>query len=114
MIIYGMYTRVIISCELESYQQALACAFREMRPDVRVLEARPWDLDRLVLRVSPAFVVCSHSTTMVREHAPGWVRLYIDFGPTSMVCIDGKLSMIDDLELPQLASILEQAERGLA
>lgn len=102
--------RLIISSEMETYQQALAYAFRELRPDVEVLEAAPGDLDRLVLRVKPVFVICSHATAIVQSRAPGWVQLYVDFGASSVVSIDGKVSLMEDLDLYELLYLLKQAE----
>jgi hypothetical protein len=38
--------RVLVACELQSYRQALAAAFREVRSEVEVFEVEKDDLDR--------------------------------------------------------------------
>lgn len=104
-------SRILISNELESYRQVLAYAFRELRPDIEVFEAEPGDLDRKVLRVRPIFVVCSRATRMVRMHVPNWVELYASPGEVSMVRMGGEPVAVDDMKLPQLISLLDEAER---
>ena len=104
-------SRILISNELESYRQVLAHAFRELRPDLEVFEAEPGDLDRKVLRVRPIFVVCSHVTTTVKRHVPNWVELYAGHGELSMVRVGGEPFAVDDMQLPRLISLLDEAER---
>jgi hypothetical protein len=38
--------RILVACELQSYRQALAAAFREVRSEVEVFEAEKDELDR--------------------------------------------------------------------
>ena len=104
-------SRILISNELESYRQVLAHAFRELRPNVEVFEAEPGDLDRKVLRVRPIFVVCSRATTMVRKHVPNYVELYAGPGEVSMVRVGGEPVAVDDMELSQLISLMDEAEK---
>ena len=78
-------TRILVACELQTYRQALAAAFRELRPDIEVFEAEKEDLDREVERLGPGLVVCSRLTARVEDHAPSWVELYPNHGPRSVV-----------------------------
>jgi hypothetical protein len=62
-------TRILVACELQSYRQALAVAFWELRSHVEVFEAKKDDLDRELLRLDPDLVVRSGLTA--RVEAPG-------------------------------------------
>ena len=71
-------TRILVACELQSYRQALAAAFRELHSKVEVFEAEKDDLDREVERLRPDLVVCSRLTAQVEDQAASWVELYPD------------------------------------
>jgi hypothetical protein len=74
--------RILVACELQSYRQALAAAFREVRSEVEVFEGEKDDLDRELVRLRPAdLVVCSRLTARVEDQVASWVELYSDHGP---------------------------------
>jgi hypothetical protein len=69
--------RILVACELQSYRQALAAAFREVRSEVEVFEAEKYDLNRELVRLRPAdLVVCSRLTALVEDQVASWVELY--------------------------------------
>src|SRR3712207_5533595 len=105
-------TRILVALELQSYRQALAAAFRELRPDVEVFEAEKEDLDREVERLGPDLVVCSRLTTRVEDHAPSWVELYPNHGPRSVVSVLGERSTVEEIQLSDLLSIIDRTERS--
>jgi hypothetical protein len=105
-------TRVLVALELQSYRQALAAAFRELRPDIEVFEAEKKDLDREVERLGPDLVVCSRLTARVEDHAPSWVELYPNHGARSVVSVLGERSTLEEMQLSDLLSIIDRAERS--
>jgi hypothetical protein len=105
--------RILVACELQSYRQALAAAFRELRPDVEVFEAEKEDLDREVERLAPDLVVCSGLTPRVEDLAPSWVELYPDHGARSVVSVLGERSIVEDIQLSDLLSIIDRSEGSL-
>jgi hypothetical protein len=105
-------TRVLVALELQSYRQALAAAFRELRPDVEVFEAERKDLDREVERLGPDLVVCSRLTSQVEDHAPSWVELYPNHGARSVVSVLGERSTVEEIQLSDLLSIIDRTERS--
>jgi hypothetical protein len=105
-------TRILVACELQSYRQALAAAFRELRPDVEVFEAEKEDLDREVERLGPDLVVCSRLTARVEDHAPSWVELYPNHGVRSVVSVLGERSTVEGIQLSDLLSIIDRAQRS--
>lgn len=105
-------TRILVACELQSYRQALAAAFRELRPDVEVFEAAKEDLDREVERLAPDLVVCSRLTARVENYAASWVELYPDHEASSVVSVLGERSTVEKIQLSDLLSIIDNTERS--
>jgi hypothetical protein len=103
-------TRVLVACELQSYRQALAAAFRELRPSVEVFEVEE-NLDHEVERLGPDLVVCSRRTGCIEDRAPSWVELYPDHEAHSVVSVLGKRSTVEQIQLCDLLSIIDRAER---
>ncbi len=59
--------RILVANELTSYRQTIAIVFRELHPNVEVLEVDPGTLDWEVARLGPDLVICSRVTAVVRE-----------------------------------------------
>ncbi len=100
-------TRVLVASELQSYRQALAAAFRELRPGVEVFEVEEDDLDREVERLAPDLVVCSRLSERVEDRVPNWVELYPGCGSRSVVSQRGERSTFEEIELSDLLSIVD-------
>ena len=73
--------RILVANELTSYRQTIAIVFRELHPNVEVLEVHPETLDWEVARVGPDLVICSRVTTVVEERAANWIELYPECRP---------------------------------
>ena len=101
--------RVLVACELKSYREAIASAFRLLRPDVEVFEAEEEDLDREVRRLGPDLVVCSKLTAQVEDRAPNWVELYPDCGSRSVISLRGQRSTVEEIQLSDLLSAIDGA-----
>jgi hypothetical protein len=99
--------RVLVACEVRSYREAIAAAFRLLRPNVEVFEAEDEDLDREVGRLGPDLVVCSRLTAWVENRASSWVQLYPGHGPRSIVSVRGERSTIEEIQLTDLLSVVD-------
>lgn len=107
-----MYTtRILLSNELQSYREALAEAFRTSYPDLDVFEAEPYDVDRKVERLRPDLLVCSRVTPVVKRNVPVWVELYPECASLSVVSVSGRRKEIENIELPELLSLAEEANK---
>ena len=97
----------MVACELRSYREAIAAAFRLLRPNVEVFEAEDEDLEQAVGRIGPDLVVCSRLTAWVEHRAPNWVELYPNYGPHSFVSVRGERSTIEEIQLSDLLLVLD-------
>lgn len=104
--------RILIAYELTSYRQALAEAFRGLRPNVEVFEVESGCLDEEVERLRPDLVVCDTVSVRVQTEAPYWVGLYAGYEDRSVVSIRGERSIIEQIELADLLSIIDRTERA--
>lgn len=103
-------TRILVASELRSYREAVATAFRELRPDVEVFEAESGDLNREVLRLRPDLVICSQVTPLVGERVRNWVELYPDCEPHSVIRIEGESSTVEDIQLSDLLEVVDRTQ----
>ena len=105
--------RVLLANETRSYREAMAEAIRLLRPGVEVTTVEPVELDRSIRQLVPDMVVCSEATDTVKASVPVWVELYPQHGARSFANIGGKREEYDEIQLPNLLSIIDRAE-GLA
>ena len=97
--------RILVANELTSYRQTIAIVFRELHPNVEVLEVDPGTLDWEVAHLGPALVICSRATAVVEERAANWIELYPECRPFSTFCIDGERRAMEDVQLSDLLSV---------
>lgn len=102
-------TRIILAIGLTSYREALAQVLQELRPNIEVFEAEEMDLDREVRRLLPDMVVCSKLTKLVEDRIPVWIELYPGCESKSVVCIRETRMEIEDIQLPDVLSTVDQA-----
>jgi hypothetical protein len=101
-------THILVICELKSYREAIAAAFRVLRPGVEVFEAEEENLDQEVGRLGPDLVVCSRLTARVEDSVPNWVELYPGCGSRSFVSLRGERSTIEEIQLSDLLHIVDR------
>ena len=97
--------RILVANELTSYRQTIVIVFRELHPNVQVLEVDPETLDGEVERLDPDLVICSRVTAGVRERAANWIELYPECRPFSTFCIGGERRAMEDVQLSDLLSV---------
>jgi len=100
--------RILVACELRSYREAIAAAFRILRPSIEVFEAEEENLDREVGRLGPDLVLCSRLTARVEDSVPNWVELYPGCGSRSIVSLRGERSTIEEIQLSDLLYIVDR------
>ena len=101
---------LLVANEPRCYREAIAAAFRMLKPLVEVIAVGPEALDLQVERRVPHLVICSRATPTVQDAVRAWIELYPDGGPLSSVSIHGELSTKDGIELPDLLSIFDRAQ----
>ncbi len=104
--------RVLVAYQLASYRQALAGVFREFRPNAEVFEAESEHLDEEVERLSPDLVVCDSVSVRVQARTPYWVELYAGYEDRSVVSVRGERSIIEQIQLADLLSIIDLSATG--
>ncbi len=97
--------RILVANELTSYRQTIVIVFRELHPNVEVLEVHPETLDGEVGRLDPDLVICSRVTAGVRERAANWIELYPECRPFSTFCIGGERRAMEEVQLSDLLSV---------
>lgn len=107
---YEVITRILLTNEPRSYREAMAGAFRALKPHTEVFVAEPEALDAEVARLSPQLVVCSHASPTVKIEALGWVELYPGHGSLSTVSVGGQRSTVVGIELADLLRTIDRTE----
>jgi hypothetical protein len=102
--------RILLTNEPRSYREAIAGAFRALKPNTEVFVAGSEELDAEVKRLSPQLVVCSRATPTVKLRSLVWVELYPGHGSISTVSICGERSTVVGIELTDLLSAIDRAE----
>lgn len=107
----GKALHVLMANEPRAYRESIAEVIRELRPGVEVATVEPERLEDSVTRLSPDMVVCNRATGAVRESVPVWVELYPDYAPFSVVSVQGVRSKLDEIQLPDILSIVDRTGR---
>jgi hypothetical protein len=99
------------------YSEALAYALGMNRPKAEVLRLEPGELDGQLEGFDPQLVVCNEDTDEVKALATSsssssWVELsYEARGITATVCLGGRRSTVEDVEVKDVLAIVDEAER---
>jgi hypothetical protein len=101
----------VLANELRAYRESIAQVFRQLRPSMEVMTAEPDELEDSVLRLAPEMVVFSEPTGVVRERVPLWVELYPGYGRKSVVGAGEERSTFEEIQLSDLLSMVDRAER---
>ncbi len=102
--------RILLANGPRSYRETIAAALQALRPDTEVRTAEPEMLGDELENFSPHLVVCSSLTPAVETGAFAWVELYPGHESLSAVSIGGERSVIDEIQLPDLLSIVDWTE----
>jgi hypothetical protein len=102
--------RLLIANAPRSYREAMAGAIRQLRPGAEVSTVDPTELDSSIQHFAPDMVICSEATDEVKRRVPVWVELYPGHGTLSIASVRGKRTEYDEIQLPDLLSIVDMAE----
>jgi hypothetical protein len=105
--------RVLIAIDPRMYGEALAYALKKNRPQAEVVRVEAGELDGQLESFDPQLVVCNGPTDEVATVlAPSWVELsYEAKGITASVCLGGRRSRVEDVEVADVLAIVDEAER---
>jgi hypothetical protein len=94
---------VLVANEPLAYRDLLTTELRRLRPELRVLQVDPADVDRLVARLHPSLVICSRPTATMRRHATAHIVLYPEGANRAVLAIQGTHRVLPN---PQVADLL--------
>jgi hypothetical protein len=101
------YPLVVLANEPRSYRSLLAAELPFLRPNLRVVEVSPADLDNAVATLHPSIVICSRLTRRIYAAKCSIVKLYCDEVDTFIQDRDGTVVN------PRLPDILRAIDRAL-
>lgn len=102
---------VLLANEPGAYRSLLATELPFLRPDLRVLEVNPADLEAAISDLRPAVVICSRTTESFRGFEFATFVLYPDGDDSLIQTIGGKDQAITS---PRLSDILIAIDRVLS
>lgn len=105
--------RVLIAIYPRMYGEALAYVLKKNRPQAEVVRVEASELDGQLESFDPQLVVCNGPTDeVVKALAPSWVELsYEARGITASVCLGGRRTTVEDVEVEDVLAMVDEAER---
>lgn len=104
------YPLVLLANEPCTYRSLLAAELPLLRPDLRILEVDPVELDSAVTHLRPAVVVCSRVLEQVLDLEFAILLLYPNGEDTLIRQVDG----IDQaMASPRLSDVLGAIDRAI-
>lgn len=105
------YPLVLLANEPCTYRSLLAAELPFLRPNLRVLEVDPVELDSAVAHLRPAVVICSRVLEKVLGLEFAILLLYPNGEDTLIRCVDGAdQAMVS----PRLSDVLGAIDRALS
>ena len=101
---------VLMANEPRAYREGIAAVIGQLRPEVEVTTVEPSALDASISRYSPDMVICSKVTDNLKGKVPVWIELYPESAAWSVASIGGRRMEYEEIQLPDLLSIVDQAE----
>lgn len=96
--------------EPRAYREGIAAVIGQLRPEAEIRTVEPNALDLSISRFSPDMVICSKATDALKDGVRVWVELYPENAAWSVASIGGERMEYDEIQLPDLLSILDKAE----
>jgi hypothetical protein len=106
-------TRILLVNNPLSYREAIASVLSELRPNLEVFSAGPDDLNGSLKTITPDIIICSELTPAIMSGARDWIELYPRGESTVVVSVAGERSTFDDIELPELLSVIDSTAEVL-
>lgn len=102
--------RVLMANEPRAYREVIAETLQALRPGIEVTLAEPCAIEQKLAVLRPHMVICNEASETVRSSVPIWIELYTGHGSRSVVSVGGESSVLEDIQLSDLLSIVDQAE----
>lgn len=101
------YPLVLLANEPSAYRSLLAAELPFLRPNLRLLEVDPAELDTAMTALHPAVVVCSRANTSLRDATSSILVLCSEEVAASLQTPDGTIAN------PRLSDILGAIDRAV-
>jgi hypothetical protein len=102
--------RVLMANEPRAYREGIAAVISQLRPEAEIVIVEPSALDTSIERFSPDMVICSKATDALKGGVRVWVELYPENAAYSVASIGGRRMEYNEIQLPDLLSIVDKAE----
>jgi hypothetical protein len=101
---------VLVAIEPRSYRQVIGQTIQALRPHVEVVVLDPDTLEAGVARLDPDLVFANRPDTSAPTGRPAWVEFRPYEEPPARVCLAGRTWELEEVELSDLLSIVDEAE----
>jgi|SRR3712207_5232085 len=101
---------VVFAIEPRSYRQVMGEALRSMRPHLEVVVLDPDTLEAALARLDPDLVFADRPAASSPSGGPAWVEFRPYEEPPARVSLAGKRRELEEVELEDLLSIVDEAE----
>ena len=108
--------RVLVAVAPKMYRQTITDFLRRSRPDIEVRSADPKGLERECALFEPHLLLCHDGTAEgVRNRALFLIEIHFSNGLDAVVKANGKdPRRVEDIEIDDLLTIVEEAEKTVA
>ncbi len=102
--------RVLLANEPRVYREAMASAFRYLRPGVEIVVTESDKLDDQVRELRPHLVMSNQPARSLEDHPLPHVLLYPEGESKALVSIDGQQTTIVSVELEDLLLVIDRVQ----
>ncbi len=102
--------RVLLVNEPRVYREAMATAFRRLRPGAEIVVAGSDELDDQIRNLNPHLVMSSQPVRSLEDHPLPHVLLYPEGESKALVSIDGQQATIVGVELEDLLLVIDRVQ----
>jgi hypothetical protein len=102
--------QIIVAIEPRSYRQVIGQTIRALRPHVEVTVLDPDTLGAGVTRLEPDLVFAGRSDTFSPAGRSAWVEFRPYEHPPARVFLGGRTWELEEVELSDLLSVVDEAE----
>ena len=105
--------QILVANAPPAYQEVIATALRTLRPHLGVRIGTPDEIDAVILKEVPQFVICSQLSEVAQAHIPAWLLLYPDGARLAVHSLCGERASVSDLAFDDLLMLIDRAEAAL-
>ena len=103
--------RVLMAIEPRSYREVIGEAIQGLRPHLEVTIIEPDALEPEMARLDPGLVICSRPSTAPANGRPGWIEFRPYAQPAAKIYVGGQRFELEEVDLEDLLSVVDEAER---